>query len=232
MARIAHSTADARTNRQNRRDETPRAPSRSLPTTADNENAQALAAAHATPLALVVGRASSGLRTRPSIAHGFDAYAPVMQVLALRVAWLLRRHWRATLAFALAAGLAGGLSMAAWASARRTEHVFSEFLAAADGPELTVTFCPPDVSDVDDADLVECLRYDPEAEVEVLRSLPEVVGADRAAVRTGLVRANDRVRRDRSSSRPCSTRAASPRSGGPCFSRARWRRPMHPTRSW
>jgi ABC-type lipoprotein release transport system permease subunit len=163
-----------------------------LPTTADNENAQALAAAHATPLALVVGRASSGLRTRPSIAHGVDAYAPVMQVLALRVAWLLRRHWRATLAFALAAGLAGGLSMAAWASARRTEHVFSEFLAAADLPELTVTFCPPDVSDVDDADLVECLRYDPEAEVEVLRSLPEVAGADRAAVRTGLVRANDR----------------------------------------
>ena len=56
-----------------------------------------------------------------------------------------------------------------------------------------MTFCPPDVSDVDDADLVECLRYDPEAEVEVLRSLPEVVGADRAAVRTGLVRANGRA---------------------------------------
>ena len=64
------------------------------------------------PLALVVGRASSGLRTRPSIAHGFDAYAPVMQVLALRVAWLLRRHWRATLAFARRRP-GRGLSMAA-----------------------------------------------------------------------------------------------------------------------
>ena len=114
-----------------------------------------------------------------------------MGVVGVRIAWLLRRHWRATLAFALVAGLAGGLSMAAWAAARRTEHVFTEFLDATDGPELTVTFCPPEVADRDDADLVECLRYDPAAEVETLRALPEVAGAERAAVRTGLVRSGE-----------------------------------------
>jgi len=39
-----------------------------LAATAENENAQALAAAQATPLALVVWRAISGLRTPSSIA--------------------------------------------------------------------------------------------------------------------------------------------------------------------
>ena len=68
-----------------------------------------------------------------------------MGAVSVRLRWLLRRHWVATLGFALAAGLASGLSLAAWDAARRTDQVFDRFLAATDSPELDVTFCPPEV---------------------------------------------------------------------------------------
>ena len=67
-----------------------------------------------------------------------------MGAVSVRLRWLLRRHWVATIGFALAAGLASGLSLAAWDAARRTDQVFDRFLAATDSPELDVTFCPPE----------------------------------------------------------------------------------------
>ena len=115
-----------------------------------------------------------------------------MGAVSVRLGWLLRRHWVATIGFALAAGLAGGLSLAAWDAARRTDQVFDNFLAATDSPELDVTFCPPGVSSIQDADVDTCLGYDQLAERDVIRRLPEVAGAHRAAVRTGVVaRAGD-----------------------------------------
>ncbi|HEX6786798.1 MAG TPA: FtsX-like permease family protein, partial [Acidimicrobiales bacterium] len=110
-----------------------------------------------------------------------------MGAVSVRLRWLLRRHWVATIGFALAAGLAGGLSLAAWDAARRTDRVFDHFLAATDSPELDVTFCPPGVTSIQEADVNACLQYDQVAERDVVRGLPEVAGADRAAVRTGVM---------------------------------------------
>ncbi len=116
-----------------------------------------------------------------------------MGAVSVRLRWLLRRHWVATIGFALAAGLASGLSLAAWDAARRTDQVFDQFLAVTDGPELDVTFCPPGVTSVQDADVDTCLQHDQLAERDIVRGLPEVVGADRAAVRTAVMaRAGDR----------------------------------------
>jgi len=110
-----------------------------------------------------------------------------MGAVSVRLRWLLRRHWVATVGFALAAGLACGLSLVAWDAARRTDQVFDRFLAATDSPELDVTFCPPEVISIDDADVDTCLHYDQLAERDVVRRLPEVAGAHRAAVRTGVM---------------------------------------------
>jgi hypothetical protein len=110
-----------------------------------------------------------------------------MGAVSVRLRWLLRRHWVATIGFALAAGLASGLSLAAWDAARRTDQVFDHFLTVTDSPELDVTFCPPGVTSIQDADVDTCLQYDQVAERDVVRRLPEVAGADRAAVRTGVV---------------------------------------------
>src|SRR4029079_4882623 len=41
-----------------------------------------------------------------------------MGAVSGRVRWLVRRHWVATIGFALAAGLASGLCLAAWDAAR------------------------------------------------------------------------------------------------------------------
>ena len=115
-----------------------------------------------------------------------------MGAVSVRLRWLLRRHWVATIGFALAAGLASGLSLAAWDAARRTDQVFDHFLAATDSPELDVTFCPPGVTSIEDTDVDTCLQYDQLAERDVVRRLPEVAAADRAAVRTGVMaRAGD-----------------------------------------
>ena len=111
-----------------------------------------------------------------------------MSVVVLRLAWLVRRHLLVTVLFALVAGLTGGIALAAWSSARRTETVFDRFLRAADLPELQVTFCPPTVKRVEPERLGECLAYDASAELERIRGLPEVVGAARGAFRAGLVR--------------------------------------------
>ena len=100
-----------------------------------------------------------------------------MGAVSVRLRWLLRRHWVATIGFALAAGLASGLSLAAWDAARRTDQVFDHFLAATDSPELDVTFCPPGVTSIEDADVDSCLQYDQLAERDVVRRLPEVAAA-------------------------------------------------------
>ena len=49
-----------------------------------------------------------------------------------RATWLGRRYVTATLLLALAAGLAGGLAMTAWLSARRAGSATDRFIAAAD----------------------------------------------------------------------------------------------------
>ena len=157
-----------------------------------------------------------------------------MGAVSVRLRWLLRRHWVATIGFALAAGLASGLSLAAWDAARRTDQVFDHFLAATDSPELDVTFCPPGVTSIEDADVDTCLQYDQLAERDAVRRLPEVAGAHRAAVRTGVMARAGRTRTrrpSRSSSSPrCSTRGWRPPSGAPSWSVGAWRRPTRRTR--
>src|SRR5215210_4773730 len=85
----------------------------------------------------------------------------------------LRRGWRATIFLALLAGLSAGVAMAACAAGRRTSTVFDRFIEFADPPHLVVTFCPPDLVEIDPAELVRCFNYDAVAEMEVLRTLPE-----------------------------------------------------------
>ncbi|HEX6787456.1 MAG TPA: FtsX-like permease family protein, partial [Acidimicrobiales bacterium] len=104
-----------------------------------------------------------------------------MEVVVRRATWLVRRYFAVTLLLALGAGLAGGLAMTAWLSARRAASTVDRFTAAADPPELTVTFCPPDVTSLAEEDLLRCLSYRPTTELARLRSLPEVAAAGRMA---------------------------------------------------
>jgi ABC-type lipoprotein release transport system permease subunit len=101
----------------------------------------------------------------------------VIRVLAGR---LVRRAWRATLLLGLLAGLAAGIAMAAVSAGRRTATVFDRFVERADPPELIATFCPPDVTEVDDESIAQCFGYDAAAELTVVRQLSEVEDVGRA----------------------------------------------------
>ena len=156
-----------------------------------------------------------------------------MGAVSVRLRWLLRRHWVATVGFALAAGLACGLSLAAVGRRARTDQVFDRFLAATDSPELDVTFCPPEVTSIEDADVDTCLHYDQLAERDVVRRLPEVAARHRAAVRTGVMApAGDPDPRPSrsSSSPPCSIRGCRRPLGDPSWSAGAWPRPTRRTR--
>jgi hypothetical protein len=84
---------------------------------------------------------------------------------------------------ALCAGLAGGLAMTAWLSARRAGASLDRFNAFADPAELSVTFCPPGTADLEgaEADVFSCYAYPPTTELARIRALPEVQAAGRFA---------------------------------------------------
>jgi hypothetical protein len=84
---------------------------------------------------------------------------------------------------ALMAGLAGGVAMGAWQVARRTSTAFEAFVARADLPEFSVTFCPPGMTQVDDSTIATCTGYDPVAELGVISGLPEIEAAGRGGWR-------------------------------------------------
>ena len=121
-------------------------------------------------------------------ALGGLAYRRPMDAVRLRAGWLLRHHVVATVAFALVAGLVGGLVISAWTSARRSAGALTRFLDAADLPTLSVTFCPPEVVDPTIEDLQEkCFPYDAVDELAELRSLPTVRQAVRVAGRGAIM---------------------------------------------
>ena len=109
------------------------------------------------------------------------AYRRPMVVVRWRVAWLTRKYLRATLLLGLAAGLASGLALAAWQSSRQAAVALDHFETLADPPELTMTFCPPEMTTLASDEIMRCFAYKPTEELARLRSLPEVMSADRFA---------------------------------------------------
>ncbi len=101
----------------------------------------------------------------------------------MRAVRLARRNWRSTAFLVLLAGLAGGVAIGAWTVGRRTATAFDHFVERSDLPDLTLTFCPPDMTSVDDSTIIRCWSYDPAAELDVVRALPEVAAAGRGAWR-------------------------------------------------
>lgn len=90
----------------------------------------------------------------------------------------LRTHSRGALGVALVIALAGGLSLAALAGARRTASAFSRFLAAADASDLTVGLAPVG-DDVTPPDIV--VRTDP-----LHQAAAELPGVERTSTQIGL----------------------------------------------
>ena len=101
----------------------------------------------------------------------------------MRAALLVRRNWRATVFLVLLAGLAGGVAIGAWTVGRRTATAYDRFFERSGLPDLTVTFCPPDMTSVDDETIVRCYAYDPADEYAAVQRLPEVEAVGRAAWR-------------------------------------------------
>ena len=62
---------------------------------------------------------------------------------------LLRANWRATIALALFAGLAGAASMTAWEIARRGDAALPNYLRFSDIPDADVLVCPPGIKPSD-----------------------------------------------------------------------------------
>ena len=104
-----------------------------------------------------------------------------MVVVHWRVAWLTRKYLRATLLLGLAAGLTSGLALAAWQSGRQAAVALGDFESLADPPELTMTFCPPEMTTLASDEIMRCFAYKPTEGLARLRSLPEVMSADRFA---------------------------------------------------
>ncbi len=124
------------------------------------------------------------------------AYRRLMDAVRLRAGWLLRHNVVATVAFALVAGLVGGLAISAWTSARRSADALASFLEAADLPTLSLIFCRPGVVNPTPEDLRElCFTYDAADELAEVRGLPTVRQAvrvaGRLAVMTGPVEVGD-----------------------------------------
>jgi ABC-type lipoprotein release transport system permease subunit len=106
-----------------------------------------------------------------------------MEAVKMWAAHLVRRNWVATVFLALLAGLAGGVAMTAWAAGRETATAFDRFVALAELPDLSLTFCPPEMTSVDEESIFDCWAYDQKDELEIIRRLPEVEAAGRGAFR-------------------------------------------------
>ena len=76
---------------------------------------------------------------------------------------LLRRRWPAALGLGAAAGIGGGLALATIAG--DTGSAVETYVDRVDAPDGMAVYCPPGM-DTDHVDPAECLRYEPEREVE------------------------------------------------------------------
>ena len=101
-------------------------------------------------------------------------------------AWsLVRRHWRATIAVGVFAGVAGGLALGAWGIARRTSSVYDRFVEYEDTATLSVLGCFDGITEADIyADYggnydAACGDYDYADLRDFLESRPEVASAGR-----------------------------------------------------
>lgn len=97
-----------------------------------------------------------------------------MNVVWVRVAGLVRRGWAATVVLAVLAGLGAGVAMAATSAGRRSGTAFDRMVEYADPPSFNLTFCPPELTEVDESTLPLCFTYDADPERDVIAGLPEV----------------------------------------------------------
>lgn len=104
------------------------------------------------------------------------AVSPAIWAVALA---LLRRRRAASVGLAIFAGLAAAAPMAVWAAGRHTGSTVERSLEQAGAADVMLTVCPPGF-DPAAGDPVSCLEYNPEQEVETVRSLPGVTEAVRA----------------------------------------------------
>ncbi len=99
----------------------------------------------------------------------------------MRAGHLLRQGWKATLLLAVLAGLAAGVAMAAFSMGRKASTSFDRFVAFSAPSDLTVNFCPPDITELDEASLRRCVTYDAAGEAVAARQLAAVESAGQAA---------------------------------------------------
>jgi hypothetical protein len=106
-----------------------------------------------------------------------------MEAVVARACSLLRASARASVVLTVVAGLAGGLVLAAWSTARRSDTSFDRFLAATDEPNVIVNFCAPDATPAEIESEQGCPPYDPIEEADAIRGVSGV----RAVTRSSLV---------------------------------------------
>ncbi len=117
---------------------------------------------------------------------------------AMRARALLRRHWRATIAVGVFAGVAAGLALGAWGIARRTSTVYDRFVDYEGAATLSVFGCPEGITDEQVMDEyggnfdAACGDYDYADLRAHLRSRPEVVSAGRFTLAISQVAPADR----------------------------------------
>lgn len=112
---------------------------------------------------------------------------------AMRARSLLRRHWRATIAVGVFAGVAAGLALGTWGIARRTATVYDRFVAFEGAASLSVFGCSDGITEAEifgeyggnfDA---ACGDYDYADLRAFLRTRPEVASAGRVTMAIGHV---------------------------------------------
>ena len=113
-----------------------------------------------------------------------------MGAIATRARSLLRENVRATFLLAVVAGLAGGLVLATWSTARRGSSSFDRMLAATRQADLMVGFCAKGVTQAELNSESGCPLVDPVAEEEAISRLPGVQAVGRGAVLFGVFELN------------------------------------------
>jgi len=97
---------------------------------------------------------------------------------------MLRRRWRATLVFALIAGLTSGAVLGLWAAGRRSIGAYGRFVQYVDEPPVNLQFCAPGVTQqqfVDDGG--RCPGpYGAQDEQKYIAQLPQVANVATTSV--------------------------------------------------